>query len=79
MNIKVLFFAQLREHFQTDEMQMFLEQGMTVKNLVKRLVGHEESIAHLPLSFAVNETMVSGDTLLNSNDTLALLPPVAGG
>ncbi len=81
MKIKVLFFAQLREALGEQERVVQAPEKSTVKKLVCQLLEQAglRSLESLPLLYAVNEQLVSGDEELSDEDTLALMPPVAGG
>lgn len=81
MIIKILFFAQLKEAFRTSERTMEVQQGRTVGEYVQSLL-MEPGALHLkglPMRYAVNEDFVDKNQVLKDGDTLALLPPVAGG
>ena len=81
MEIKVLFFAQLREAFGTGERFSRVARGITVGEFVKSLFKEPGAapMRRLPLLYSVNEDFVHEDCELKDQDTLALLPPVAGG
>lgn len=81
MKIKVLFFAQLREAFRGQERIVEVRQGITVKELASQLFEQADvrSLRSLPLLYAVNEQLVTGEKVLCNQDILALMPPVAGG
>jgi molybdopterin synthase sulfur carrier subunit len=80
MRIDVLYFAQLRDAMGDTE-ALTVESGFTVKQVVQMLRARPEwvSVEHIPLRYAVNETIVGADTQLEDGDVLALLPPVSGG
>lgn len=81
MKIKVLFFAQLREAFETSEKDLEIEEGVTVQEVVQSLFA-DSKLGHLkgiPLLYSRNEKFAKGSETLRDHDTLALLPPVAGG
>ena len=81
IKVKVLFFAQLRDVFGKDQETLEIEEGRTVREVVTLLKGRVEwgSVASLPLTFAVNEQVVSDDHTLSDGERLALLTPVSGG
>lgn len=81
MTIKVLFFAQLNDAFGTGVRTMEIRQGATVGETVRALFQEAGAsrLEDLPLLYSVNEDFVDENRELKDNDTLALLPPVAGG
>jgi len=81
VQVTVRLFAVLRERAATDQLQLDLPPGTSVR-------GASESIAEkLPtlrdllarVAFAVNREYVKPDAILNDGDELALIPPVSGG
>lgn len=81
MKIRILFFAQLQEAFDGQERVVEVREGITAKELAGQFLeqANLRSLRSLPLLYAVNEQLVSGDEELSDEDTLALMPPVAGG
>ncbi|MBI1870305.1 MAG: MoaD/ThiS family protein [Chlamydiae bacterium] len=81
MKVKVLFFAQLRDIFGQDKRILDLPEAMTIDEALKILFEESrlKSLASLPLLYGLNENWAQGDERLQDQDTLALLPPVAGG
>ncbi len=81
MTIKVLFFAQLKDAFGTGERTMEIRQGATVRETVRVLFRDADAsrLEGLPLLYSINENFADENQELKDHDTLALLPPVAGG
>lgn len=81
MKIKVLFFAQLREALGEQERVVEVQEEITAKKLACQLLEQAglRSLKSLPLLYAVNEQLVTGQRVLCNQDILALMPPVAGG
>ena len=81
MNISVLFFANLRERYQRDTMDLNVPEGTLVKDIFSIITDntHEAQWMTKSTLCAVNANHVSKDTLLKEGDELALLPPMAGG
>ncbi len=80
MNIKILFFAQLREVFGAAEHVIDVNNGLTAGELAQRLLRRPGGLlAMTHILYAVNENFVSPDEKLRHGDTLALMTPVAGG
>ena len=81
MIIKVLFFAQLKDAFGVGERTMEAREGTTVSEFIQSLF-EETAVARLkglPMLYSINEDFVDENQALRDKDTLALLPPVAGG
>lgn len=81
MKIKVLFFAQLREAFGRGETVLDAKEGSTVGEVVRSLFSDSKlcRLKGIPLLYSRNENFAKGNEKLSDHDTLALLPPVAGG
>lgn len=80
MRLRVLFFGALRDRFGLEER---LEQfpGRSVADLLEyyHAVAPELSGLWQTLAVAVNQQYAKGNTLLENDDEVALLPPVSGG
>ena len=81
MNVKVLFFGQLRELVGASEESVELPAGASVADLIShyqqrvpRLVEFRPSLA-----VAVNQEYADPTALLRPEDEVALIPPVSGG
>jgi molybdopterin synthase sulfur carrier subunit len=77
--MKVQVFAILKDHF---------EKEFTVENTVHNTEELKEMLTHMCPSaasilnscrFAVNEAFIDKDFKLDSNDTIAIIPPGSGG
>jgi molybdopterin synthase sulfur carrier subunit len=81
ITVELLFFAQLRESLGKDREVLELEEGCTIDEVAALLKSRAEwrSILSLPLTFAVNEQVVSGAHTLRDGERLAFLTPVSGG
>lgn len=83
MNLRVLYFARLRERFGMAEEQFELA-GRTAADLVSALqqrggVWAEELGPGRAFRVAVNQEIVALDALLPDNAEVAVFPPVTGG
>jgi molybdopterin converting factor subunit 1 len=81
MRVRVLFFGVLRELASKASEEIELPEGASVRDLVAQ---YESRIPHLKASLAsialaVNQQYAAPDTKLNTDDEVALLPPVSGG
>lgn len=80
MSVTVLLFASYADALGTSSLRLDLDDGATVMQLIGRL--RERAGAHaLPLQplVAVNERYARPDHALRAGDTVAIIPPVAGG
>jgi molybdopterin converting factor, subunit 1, non-archaeal len=80
--IKVLFFAQVRELVGVSELTLDAAFP-TVEAVRQHLVAQEGcwalALEEGKLLAAVNQTLVSFDTLIADGDEVAFFPPVTGG
>ena len=80
MTVTVLLFASYAEAVGRSSMELELQSGATVRDVIEHVRGIR-SIAELPSApmVAVNEQYASRDRQLRQGDEVALIPPVAGG
>ena len=85
MNIRVRYFARLREKLATDQEQLALPAGAgDVAALCRHLAARggiwaEELGGERPLMAAINEELKPLAASLSDGDEVALFPPVSGG
>jgi molybdopterin converting factor subunit 1 len=85
MRVRVLYFGVLRETMGRSDEALELGEGVTVGELLRILRGRasNESMANdrlwRSLAVAVNREYVTVETVLSSDDEVAVLPPVSGG
>ena len=85
MKIKVLFFAKLREVFETNQVDIsFTGSDNKVSDVLMVLrekgeVWKDELNENKSFRIALNQEMVTKDAMLNEGDEIALFPPVTGG
>ena len=81
MNIRVLFFAQLRDAMGAEERSVEAADGATARQVVADVLSDSrlKKFSALPMRYAVNEEFIDPAMKLHDRDTLALIPPVAGG
>lgn len=80
--VAVLYFAGLRELLASSEEQVVVAPGgLTLQELADQLVKrHPSLLPHLAsVRFAVNESFADVKAWVSPGDTVALIPPVAGG
>lgn len=81
MRVRVLFFGMLKDLVGRASDTLELPEGSTITDLLKH---YEARVPQLKaslssLAVAVNQEYAVGATRLNSDDEVALLPPVSGG
>jgi len=81
MQVRVVYFALLRERLKKSEEALELPAGATAEAALDALASRHEVVAGLRRSLlcAVNQALVPADFPLSEGDELALLPPVSGG
>ena len=78
--VTVQLFASYAEAFGTQHLEVSLDQGSTVADLLRRIRSLPEADSVLPSArVAVNRRFAAADKLIGSGDEIALIPPVAGG
>ncbi len=82
--VHIRYFARLRETLQRESETVALKEPTTVTELVAMLrergsIWAEALSEERSLKVAVNQQLVSSDTLLQNQDEVALFPPVTGG
>jgi molybdopterin converting factor subunit 1 len=81
MEVKVKFFAILREKVGAEELTTEAQTGTTVNGLWESLKETYPALAvpGLRLLYAVNKSYVTGDYVLHEQDEVVFIPPVSGG
>lgn len=81
MKIRVLAFATAADALGCRELELELEDGATVNDLLARLVDDAPELGPIRdrLAIAVNGKLERPDTTLEDAAEVALLPPVSGG
>jgi len=81
MNVKILFFASLREEVGCAELQLDVRHLSEVLPALqsKLPTSGYAALQAENVRIAVNQTMVEGDLQLKAGDEVAFLPPVTGG
>ena len=81
INIRVLFFAYLRDLFKKDELSLYVPCGTTIRKLRENLFDGIEKKEERwkALMYAVNHNYAPLDTKLKEGDEVAFLPFVSGG
>ena len=81
MQVRVRFFAIIRERAGTDQLMLDLPDGATVASAIATLREKFPAVAdYLPrAAVAVNQSYVKPESVLHDGDELAVIPPVSGG
>ena len=81
MNVRLLFFAVLRDITGSDQRELILDEGTCARDVWQSLRETHAKLADYvqPPMIAINETYAAPDTILHDGDELAFIPPVAGG
>ena len=81
MRVRVLFFGQLKELAGKSVDELDLPEGSVARNVLQHYESLFPALKNLlpSLAVAVNQQYAGPDVRLNSNDEVALLPPVSGG
>lgn len=81
MEIRVRFFASIREKLRRDGVDWPLPAGATVREVLDQLCREFPALVDMrrSVSIAVNREYVDLDHVLSANDEVALIPPVSGG
>lgn len=74
MTITVLYFAALRERMQKSRETITCSPAESVADVARRVLGFTDAVA-----YAINDEFVEKNATLKDGDTLALIPPMAGG
>jgi molybdopterin synthase sulfur carrier subunit len=85
MNIKVLYFARIKESVNYSSEEMALPKGVVTVSLLKQyLASRGEAWEKIftgkqIVRAAINHTLVSDDAEIKGGDEVAFFPPVTGG
>ena len=82
--VRVLFFASLREETGADELSLEITGPVSLEELLHRLEEHLTGAAMSALRaenvrLALNQTLLTGPVTISPGDEVAFLPPVTGG
>ena len=77
MQVNILIFGQLTDI--TNSKKLIVKEVESTDKLVQHLNTVYPDLVNKKYLIAVEKEIISSDTALNNNDTVALLPPYAGG
>jgi len=81
MNVRVQFYAQLREYIGIHELELELPQGATVHELLEKIYAEKPGLrAHdKTILIGAGLEFVDRNYKLNPGEEVAIMPPVQGG
>lgn len=81
MNLRVRFFATLKERVGASQLEIEIPEPVSVKSLLTALVRERPALepALESIIVAVNQEFADPGQLLTSDDEVVLFPPVSGG
>jgi MoaD family protein len=81
MNVRVQFYAQLRELIRIHELELELPQGATVRDLLEQIYAQKPALRAHDKSILVGAGLEFVDRKyeLKSGEEIAIMPPVQGG
>src|SRR5438105_10798506 len=81
MQVKLLFFASLKDIVGARQLELDVPQGATVADVLTRLEGsYPRMKPYRPIILtAVNEEYVDHHAAIHEGDEVAIFPPVSGG
>lgn len=77
IQIKIFYFAHLREKRGRGEEILQIQKGYSAGNLLDEIF--KDSISKHHLRVAINNEYLGMDTILSHGDEVVFVPPVAGG
>jgi molybdopterin converting factor subunit 1 len=81
--IKVLFFGQLKEQLGVAGTEVYIEQSVTVSQLLERMIQTHpqwaQDLNNESLLVAVDQVMAKLDARVSESSEVAFFPPVTGG
>ena len=81
ITINVKLFAAYQEAYGKPELQLKLEQPITVSEVLEKILTEKPELRQWQevTRFGVNLQFVEGNTLIDDSDEVVFIPPVSGG
>jgi MoaD family protein len=81
LRVRAEFYSRLREIVGAPSLEIALNKGATVRELVKKLSDEHPQLCDFEKSmlFGIGVEFVDRDHLLKDGDVIAIMPPVQGG
>ena len=79
--VTLRLFAVFREALGTSTLTQEVPEGTTVEQVLAQLIDRFPALAgaEAAVSFSVNRTYATAETVLQAGDEVAFIPPVSGG
>lgn len=77
--LKLEFYGLAAEAAGSDSKNWNIEQSMSLSELKNRLFAEVPELQSVSLQFAVNNKLGTETSKINKGDTVAVMPPFAGG
>jgi molybdopterin synthase sulfur carrier subunit len=77
MQVNIAIFGQLTDIITKDD--LVIKDINDTNALIELLNKKYPALATIKYAIAVNKNMITNNTVLNDNDTVALMPPFSGG
>ena len=82
-NLRILFFANLREALSCSELSLEYIEGETIGKLIDRLIAQQgskfNSLLDDSVKSAINSSLVDREQVITASSEIAFFPPVTGG
>ena len=81
MNVRVQFYAQLRELIGVNELDVEIPQGVTVRELLEKIYAQKPALRAHDKSILIGAALefVDRNYKVNPDEEIAIMPPVQGG
>jgi len=81
MKVRVQFYAQLRELIGVHELELELQQGANVRQLLERIYAQKPALRAHDKSILIGAGLefVDRNYKVNQGEEIAIMPPVQGG
>ena len=84
MNVRIVFFASIREKLDCADMELSIPQPCKLHQLLDHLLeGRDptwrETLTAENVRVALNQELINGDPEISPGDEVAFFPPVTGG
>ncbi len=80
-SLSVKLFASLRQAMNSDEIKIDIDNGITVLQIKTILLETFPNLkkSNIPFFVAINHKYTTNSDVIDTNDDIALIPPVSGG
>jgi len=79
MEVKVKYLGMVSDALGLNSENVTFEKTISISDFVSNLKQKYTNLNNLKFRVAINQKLLSEDTLISNGDELALLPPFAGG